>query len=100
MTDQPGLLARAWELTQAIEHAAAMADWPAAARLAEERSPLLMSLSASQTPDSMATIRRIQAVDAAMMTNAKTAQRELHAELQAALRSTEAAGQYEQVAQL
>ena len=98
--DQTGLLTRVWELTQAIEHAATMSDWSNAARLAEERSPLLMSLSASQTCDAMATIRRIQAVDAAIMADAKTTRRELHAEFQVALRGTEAAGQYGQVAQL
>ncbi|RQR43920.1 MULTISPECIES: flagellar protein FliT [unclassified Burkholderia] len=98
--DQPTLLARVWQLTQAIEHAATMADWCGAARLAEARSPLLMSLSAPQTPDALAIIRRIQAIDTAIAADAETTQRELHAEFQAALGRTEAAGRYQQIAQL
>lgn len=98
--DQPTLLSRVWELTQAIEHAATMADWCGAAHLVETRSPLLMSLNASQTPDALAIIRRIQAIDSAIMADAKTTQQELQTEFQVALGRTEAAGQYQQIAQL
>jgi len=84
--EQASVLSRALELTQAIERAAATGDWLTAARLAEERSPLLMSLSASQTPDAMTTIRRIQDVNAALVDGAKAAQQELQREFRAALR--------------
>ncbi len=84
--DQTDVLSRAWELTQAIQHAATRGDWITAARLAEERSPLLMSLAASQTPDAMVTIRRIQEANSAIMADAQTTQRELQTEFRAALR--------------
>jgi len=98
--DQMHLLSRAWELTQAIEQAALLADWPTAARLVEQRSPLLMSLSASQSADAIATIRRIQAIDAAIMSDAEITRCELQSEFQAALRSTEAAHRYQQMAHI
>jgi flagellar protein FliT len=57
-------LSRAYELTQAIHSAVAEGDWPRAAELAEVRSPLLMSLTAVQSPEALAMIRAIQGLDA------------------------------------
>ncbi|MFM0053760.1 flagellar protein FliT [Caballeronia grimmiae] len=96
--DQIDLLSRVWTLTEAIEHAAAIADWPTAASLAEQRSPLLMSVSGCQSSDAMAVINRIRATDAVIMANAELTRRELQAEFQEALRYSNAAHQYQQVA--
>jgi len=59
-------LSRAYELTQAMSAAAAVGDWPRAAELAEQRSPLLMALAPAQTPEALAMIRAIQELDAAL----------------------------------
>ncbi|AFQ46606.1 flagellar protein FliT [Burkholderia cepacia] len=96
--DSTTLLERVWSLTQAIEHAASMADWPGAARLVEQRSPLLMSLAAPQSPDALAILKRIEEIDAAVMADAQTTRRELQAEFQAAIGRTEAALQYQRIA--
>ena len=51
--DQVQLVERVFELTQAMEHAVNLADWRHAARLGEERSPLLQSIQANQQPRSL-----------------------------------------------
>ncbi|MFM0140434.1 flagellar protein FliT [Caballeronia grimmiae] len=96
--DQIDVLSRVSTLTEAIEHAAAVADWPTAASLAEQRSPWLMSLSGHQSDDAMAVINRIRATDAVIMANAELARQELQAEFGEALRYSNAAHQYQQVA--
>ncbi|WP_179404110.1 flagellar protein FliT [Burkholderia guangdongensis] len=96
--DSTNPIERIWALTQAIEHAAAMADWPCAARLVDERSPLVMALGAEQTPDALATIRRIQAIDAAVFAQAKTTQHALQIDFRAAIGRTDAARQYQRIA--
>lgn len=96
--NQTTLVRRLLSLTHAIEDAAALADWPEAARLTEERSPLLVSLTADQDPAALEMIRLIQAIDATILTNAQTTQVELQAEYRAAMTRANAAGQYQQVA--
>ncbi|RDK01836.1 flagellar protein FliT [Paraburkholderia lacunae] len=97
--NQTTLIERLLSLTHAIQDAAALADWPEAARLTEERSPLLVSLSADQDPAALEMIRLIQAIDASVLANAQTTQVELQAEYRAAITRANAAGQYQQVAQ-
>jgi len=46
--ESSALIGKVLALTGEIEQAAALADWPEAARLAEIRSPLIMSLDAQQ----------------------------------------------------
>ncbi|CAG4899280.1 flagellar protein FliT [Paraburkholderia gardini] len=70
MADEP--LDRALDLSQAIEAAAVEGDWLRAAALVEERSPLLMSLSPTQTPEALDKIRTIQRIDVAITEQAKT----------------------------
>jgi flagellar protein FliT len=98
--NQTELIERLLSMTREIEHAASLADWPEAARLTEERSPLLMSLSADQEPAALEMIRRIQAIDEALLADAETTQNELHIEFEAAMGRTRAAGEYQRIARL
>jgi hypothetical protein len=92
--NQTALAERLLSMTQEIGHAASLADWPEAARLTEARSPLLMALSAQQEPATLEMIRKIQAIDAAILADAKTTQIELEIEYDKALGRTKAARQY------
>lgn len=96
--DQTQLVERVFELTQAIAEAGQIADWQRAARLAEERSPLVHSIQPQQNPTALALIRRIQAMDSTLLNEARTTQAELAEEFQAAVRRTSAAQQYNRVA--
>ena len=87
-------------LTKAIEQAVAVGDWEGAASLASERTPLVHTIQANQTPAAMETIRAIQAIDRAVMDHAGTAQQELGAEYQTAMKSVRGANQYQAVARL
>lgn len=98
--NQTELIERLLSMTREIEQAASLADWPEAARLTEARSPLLMSLSADQEPAALEMIRRIQAIDDALLADAETTQNELHIEFQAAMGRTRAAGEYQRVARM
>ncbi|WP_025598208.1 flagellar protein FliT [Burkholderia sp. WSM2230] len=98
--DQSALIGKVLSLTDEIEHAAALADWPEAARLAEIRSPLIMSLSAQDVQASADAIRSIIARNAAIFADAQTTQIELEAEYTAAMRRVSAANQYQKAAQL
>ncbi|RQR26938.1 flagellar protein FliT [Burkholderia sp. Bp9143] len=98
--DQATLIERLTSLTRAIEHAASMADWPEAARLAEARSPLFAMLTSTQDPAVLDAIRKIQAADAAVFANAQITRTELSAEYQEALGRVSSVSQYQQVAQI
>lgn len=98
--NQTELIERLLSMTREIEQAASLADWPEAARLTEVRSPLLMSLSADQEPAALEMIRRIQAIDEALLADAQTTQNELHVEFEAAMGRTKAAGEYQRMARL
>ncbi|KQR79604.1 hypothetical protein ASG35_06865 [Burkholderia sp. Leaf177] len=97
--NQLELIAKAWALTEAIESAAAENDWPRAAELTNARSPLLMSLQADQSDESMVTIRRIQASIATIMNVATSAETALMRNHRQALTQANAAGRYQQAAQ-
>lgn len=92
MSHEP--LSRAHELTQAMNAAAIAGDWVRAAELADERSPLLMSLGAEQTPDALATIRAIQALDADITRVAQKGRDVLADDLHASMRRVEAVSFY------
>ena len=96
--EQNSLIDRLLELTLAIQHAAAMADWQEAARLTEERTPLFMELTPEQDATAMAVINRIQAIDVAIAADAKTTQSELQVEYSSAMKKVQAAGKYHQAA--
>jgi flagellar protein FliT len=96
--DQTQLVEQVFELTQAIAEAGQIADWQRAARLAEQRSPLVHSIERQQAPAALALIRRIQIMDGVLMNEARTTQAEAGEEFQAALRRTKAAQQYNRVA--
>ncbi|CAH2900028.1 MAG: Adenosylhomocysteinase (EC [uncultured Paraburkholderia sp.] len=98
--EQSALIEKVLALTGEIEHAAALADWPEAARLAELRSPLIMSLDAQQVQGSLDVIRSIVARNDAIFADAQTTQVELQAEYTAAMRRASAANQYQKAAQL
>ena len=89
--EQNSLIDRLLELTLAIQHAAALADWQEAARLTEERTPLFMQLTPEQNDTAMEAINRIQAIDAAIAADAKTTQTELQSEYSSAINKIQAA---------
>ncbi|MGH8777754.1 flagellar protein FliT [Paraburkholderia sp.] len=93
-------LSRAYELTQAMSAAAAASDWLRAAELADERSPLLMSLGAGQTPDALATIRAIQALNADITRIAQQGRDVLTNDMNASMRRVEAVSFYHTTGQL
>jgi flagellar protein FliT len=97
---QTGLVEKVLGLTQEIAFAASLYDWSRAAGLAEERSPLLMSIGAGQTPAALELIRRIQTLDATLLDNARQSRDELEAEYRSAINSSKAVRQYHQMAQL
>lgn len=98
--NQTELVEHLLSLTRGIEQAASLADWPEAARLTEARSPLLMTLGAAQEPAALDMIRQIQAIDAALLADARVTQNELHIEFEAAIGRTKAAGEYQRVARM
>ena len=96
--EQNSLIDRLLELTLAIQHAAAMADWQEAARLTEERTPLFMELTPEQDATAMEVINRIQAIDSAIAADAKTTQSELQVEYSSAMKKIQATSKYHQAA--
>jgi hypothetical protein len=98
--NQSELVERLLSITQEIEQAASLADWPEAARLTEARSPLMMSLSADQEPVALEMIRRIQAIDESLLADAETTKNELYIEFEAAIGRTKAAGEYQRIARM
>jgi|SRR5471032_1915783 len=89
---------RLLELTLAIQRAAAMGDWPEAARLTEEQTPLFMELTPEQDATAVEVINRIQAIDATIAADAKTTQAELQIEYSSAMKKVQAASKYHQAA--
>ncbi|VBB12144.1 flagellar protein FliT [Burkholderia stabilis] len=96
--EQTELIAQIDALTDAIEHAAAMADWDEAVRLVDARWTLVASLAADQPPTGIAAIRRMQASNDRIFTDAQRAQQELTDEYQAAMSRVQAVGQYQNIA--
>ena len=66
-------LSRAYELTRTLVAALDAGDFAFAADVAEERSPLLMSLRREQTDEDLATIREIMAMNASIVDRASAA---------------------------
>ncbi|AKL99935.1 MULTISPECIES: flagellar protein FliT [Burkholderia cepacia complex] len=95
---QTELIAQLDALTDAIEHAAAMADWIEATRLVDAREPLVALLAADQPPAGIAAIRRMQSSNDRIFADAQRAQQELTDEYQAAMGRVQAVGQYQSVA--
>ncbi|KVE35113.1 flagellar protein FliT [Burkholderia sp. TSV86] len=97
--DQMSLIERVLSITREIDQAVQLANWSEAARLADERSPHLMSITGEQTPAALALVRQIQAIDAALVANAKAAQAELQVEYRNAMDRLGAASAYQAAAQ-
>lgn len=93
-------LSRVFELTEAMEAAAAQGDWLHAAALAQERSPLLMSLPPTQTPHALSVIRAIQDIDSAVTRHADAGRDELATRLNDSMQRIKAAGSYQTVGKL
>ncbi|MBN3836457.1 flagellar protein FliT [Burkholderia sp. Ac-20344] len=96
--EQTELIAQLDALTDAIEHAATMADWIEAARLVDMREPLVAALAADQPPAGIAAVRRIQASNERIFADAQRAQQALTDAYQAAMGRVQAVGQYQSVA--
>jgi flagellar protein FliT len=95
----PADIDRIWQITKAIEQAAAVGEWEQAAQLANERSPLLMSLGAQQTPAALDVLRQVHAIDAQIEQAARNATNDLNTEYRAAMQATRNVNQYQRVAQ-
>ncbi|MGN6232121.1 MAG: flagellar protein FliT [Trinickia sp.] len=87
-------LTRAYELTRTLVAALDAGDFAFAADLAEERSPLLMSLEREQTDDDLTMIREIIAMNAAIVDKASAARDAVAATQNAAQQRVSAARQY------
>ncbi|MEM5425108.1 MULTISPECIES: flagellar protein FliT [Paraburkholderia] len=90
---------RIWQITKDIEQAAAVGEWEKAAELANERSPLLMSLSAKQTGAALEVLKQVHAVDTLVAAAAESAQSTLSAEYRCAMQATRNVNLYQRVAQ-
>ncbi|WP_116137884.1 flagellar protein FliT [Trinickia diaoshuihuensis] len=66
-------LSRAYEMTRTLVAALDAGDFAFAADLAEERSPLLMSLEREQSDEALAMIREIMAMNDAIVDKASAA---------------------------
>lgn len=95
---QSQLVERVYAMTLEIEEAAQLSDWQRAARITDERSPLLHRIAAPQNPAALELIRRIVALDSARLETARAAQAELAQEYHAAIANTNAARQYQTMA--
>jgi hypothetical protein len=87
-------LTRAYELTRTLVAALDAGDFAFAADLAEERSPLLMSLEREQTDEDLAMIREIMAMNASIVDKAAAARDAVAATQNAAQQRVSAARQY------
>lgn len=90
---------RIWQITKAIEQAAAVGEWEKAAELANERSPVLMSLTAPQTDAALDVLRQVHAIGGRIAEAAQSAQTALSAEYRSAMQATRNVNQYQRVAQ-
>jgi flagellar protein FliT len=90
---------RIWQITKDIEQAVAVGEWKKAAELANERSPLLMSLSAKQSAAALDVLKQVHAIDTRITAEAGSAQSALSAEYRTAMQATRNASQYQRMAQ-
>lgn len=98
-TDEWAAIDRVWDLTRAIGAASTLHDWPEAARLAAERSPLLMSLSAPRSEAARDILRAIHAADQTIVVAAQSDQAALQHAYEHAMNSLQNVGKYQQAAQ-
>lgn len=89
---------RIWQITKAIEQAVAVGEWQEAARLANERSPLVMSLGAQQSPDAIARLKQVHAIDARIAQAAQEAQQSLGNEYRTNMQATRNVSEYQRMA--
>lgn len=94
------LAERLLTLSQAIERAALEADWLEAAQLGEERTPLLMLLTADADDETRDIARRIQAINESVLSMAATGNDELQTEYRMAMSRTNATKEYHRIAVL
>lgn len=87
-------LTRAYELTRTLAAALDAGDFRVAADLADERSPLLMSLGREQSDEALTMIRDIMAMNATIMDKAAAARNAISGQYNDAQRRVAAAGQY------
>lgn len=87
-------LARAYELTRTLVAALDAGDFAFAADLAEQRSPLLMTLEREQTDEDLALIRQIMAMNTSIASKASAARDTLVASHSDARQRVSAARQY------
>ncbi|MGN6651720.1 flagellar protein FliT [Trinickia sp.] len=87
-------LTRAYELTRTLVAALDAGDFAFAADLAEERSPLLMSLEREQTDEDLALIREIMALNESIAGKASAARDAIVASHSEARQRVSAARQY------
>jgi hypothetical protein len=85
---------RIWRMTKDLELAAAVGDWARAARLADERTPLLTALGAQPPHEVMARLRSIYEIDSRIVEAARDAHQELGAEYQANMQASRNAARY------
>ncbi|MXN77235.1 flagellar protein FliT [Burkholderia sp. 4701] len=88
-------LSRAFNLTRDMQSATDARDWARVAALADERSPLLMSLSRDQTPDVLDLVRQIMAIDASITEQAQADRDRLAVEFAQSRDRIKAAGLYQ-----
>ncbi|WP_206950690.1 flagellar protein FliT [Trinickia acidisoli] len=93
-------LSRAYELTRTLVAALDAGDFGFAADLAEERSPLIMSLTAEQTDEALVMIHEIRDMNATIMQKASAARDAISARFSEAQRRVSAARQYQTAGQL
>jgi flagellar protein FliT len=98
--DQNQLLERVVELTQMIEEASAISDWPRVARLMERRTPLLESLTLPKSPAALQALHRVQASIDMLRSRANTSRAELETEYAASVRGVQGASAYARVGML
>ena len=92
--DQTSLVQHVLELTEAIDHAVQLADWPTAAQLSGRRLPLLTSIRAEQTPAALDMVRRIQTPNERLLQRTRTWNAELRREFGNAMGQAGAAKAY------
>ncbi|OLL29330.1 flagellar protein FliT [Burkholderia sp. SRS-W-2-2016] len=85
---------RIWQITKDLELAVAVGEWERAAQLADERSPLLTALGTPQSPEVMARLKQIHAIDSVIVEAAQAAQQVLGAEYRTSMQASRNAGQY------
>lgn len=87
-------LTRAYELTRTLVAALDAGDYRFASDLADQRSPLLMSLAPQQSDEGLAIIREIMAMNATIVDKAAIARNAILTGYHDAQRRVAAAGQY------